>query len=199
MLLQFNFPDHTKLVLAPGRTRSSSPWIDFYHLSPSAARYFAAKGKMHPSGFDTRAVASDEAATFLSIIGGNSMNSVEDRIREVLDANSFLQKISFITDVLKSWIKHGRLGGRPISNRPASGDESVPPEMFWQGSQCRAQPGTPGLKYVWVTVGAPDGDGEYRSMMLKDHEAEKMEKRSDGHHDRDMELLRERMRVMGRD
>ena len=34
---QFNFPDHTKLVIAPGRTRSSSPWIDFYHLSPSAA------------------------------------------------------------------------------------------------------------------------------------------------------------------
>lgn len=195
---QFNFPDHTKLVIAPGRTRSSSPWIDFYHLSPSAARYFAGKGKMHPSGFDTRAVASDEAATFLSIIGGDSINPVEDRIREILDANSFLEKVNFITDVLKSWIKHGRLGGRPISNRPTSSEESVPPEMFWQGPQARAQPGTPGLKYVWVTVGAPDGDGEYRSMMLKDHDAEKLEKRSSGDHDRDMDLLRERMRVMGR-
>jgi hypothetical protein len=95
---QFNFPDHTKLVISPGRTRSSSPWIDFYHLSPSAARYFAAKGKMHPSGFDTRAIASDEAATFISIANGSSSNSVEERIREILDANSFMEKIGFMKD-----------------------------------------------------------------------------------------------------
>ena len=197
-LLQFNFPDHTKLVIAPGRTRSSSPWIDFYHLSPSAARYFAAKGKMHPSGFDTRAVASDEAATFLSIIGGSSINTVEDRIREILDANSFLEKVNFITDVLKAWIKYGRLGGRPVSNHPPSESESVPPEMFWQGTQVRSQPGSSGLKYVWVTVGAPDGDGVYRSMMLKDHEAEKLEKRANMDHEKDMDLLRERMQGLGR-
>lgn len=197
---QFNFPDHTKLVIAPGRTRSSSPWIDFYHLSPSAARYFAAKGKMHPSGFDTRAVASDEASTFLSIANGESLNSIEDRIREILDANSFVQKISFIKDVLKVWMKNGRLGGRPPSR--SVGDESATPEMFWQGTQERAQTGGHGTKFVWVTVGAPDGDGEYRSVMLKESDrekAERPEKKRGMDLDKEMDLLKERLRVMGRE
>jgi hypothetical protein len=176
---QFNFPDHTKLVISPGRTRSSSPWIDFYHLSPSAARYFAAKGKMHPSGFDTRAIASDEAATFISIANGSSSNSVEERIREILDANSFMEKIGFMKEVLKGWIKYGRLGGRPSTNKTPSGVD------------------------VWVTVGAPDGDGEYRSVMLKDSDREKLEKRgglSGGvDHEKEMDVLRERLRMMGRE
>ncbi|KAF9894610.1 Cell cycle serine/threonine-protein kinase cdc5/MSD2 [Aspergillus nanangensis] len=142
---QFNFPDHTKLVISPGRTRSSSPWIDFYHLSPSAARYLNAKGKMHPSGFDTRAVASDEAGTFLSIAYGTGVSAMDERIHDILEANSFLQKISFIKDVLKGWIKHGRLGGR------ASGSSVGSNEMFWEGSQERSHTGGGG-KYVWVTV-----------------------------------------------
>ncbi|KAJ5818822.1 hypothetical protein N7474_004413 [Penicillium riverlandense] len=186
---QFNFPDHTKLVISPGRTRSSSPWIDFYHLAPSAARYFAAKGKMHPSGFDTRAVASDEAATFISISQGETVNAIDDRIREILDANSFTQKISFIKDVLKVWIKYGRLGGRPSSKGSSA---SEPSEMFWQGNQERPQPGGHGTKFVWVTVGAPDGDGEYRSIVIKDND----EKRAEMDHEKEMELLKERFRAM---
>lgn len=196
---QFNFPDHTKLVISPGRTRSSSPWIDFYHLSPSAARYFSAKGKMHPSGFDTRAVTSDEAATFLSIINGITLNAVEDRIREILDANSFTRKVSFIKDVLKSWIKYGRLGGRPLPSRSSSGEDAVPPELFWQGPQERSQTGPHGTKFVWVTVGAPAGDGEYRYVMLKDNGHDQTGKRAAMDVDKEMDMLKERLRVMGRD
>ncbi|KAL2831731.1 hypothetical protein BDW59DRAFT_139925 [Aspergillus cavernicola] len=182
---QFNFPDHTKLVLAPGRTRNSSPWMDFYHLSPSAARYLATKAKMHPSGFDTRAVVSDDIATFLSIAYRPSASPLDERIREVLDANSFLQKISFIKDVLKGWIRQGRLGGRPSTDRAAT-------EMFWEGAQERAHSsGGGGSKFVWVTVGAPGGDGEYRSVVsLKD------KKPSTGE-GQDMEALRERLRLAG--
>ena len=154
---------------------------------------------MHPSGFDTRAVASDEAATFLSIINGESLNSVEDRIREILDANSFGQKINFIKDVLKGWIKYGRLGGRPSAKRSGSGDESMPTEMYWQGTQERSQTGTHGTKFVWVTVGAPDGDGEYRSVMLKDSDTEKSEKRAAMNLDKEVDMLKERLRAMGRD
>ncbi|KAJ5900002.1 hypothetical protein N7495_004746 [Penicillium taxi] len=183
---QFNFPDHTKLVIAPGRTRTSSPWIDFYHLSPSAARYFAAKGKMHPAGFDTRAIASDEAATFLNITQGEPMNSVEQRIREVLDANAFLQKISFIKQVIQCWIKFGRLGGRPPSSRSAP--DEIPHEMYWQGTQERPNPGH-GTKFVWVTVGAPDGDGEYCAVLMKEDEIEQQT-------DKEMDMLKDRMRAM---
>ncbi|KAF4171325.1 hypothetical protein CNMCM8694_002901 [Aspergillus lentulus] len=181
---QFNFPDHTKLVISPGRTRASSPWIDFYHLSPSAARYLSAKGKMHPSGFDTRAVASDEATAFLSIAHGSMMSSVDERIRDVLEANFFLEKISFIKEVMKSWVKHGRLGGGPSQDQ-TSVDAS---KMLWEGIQERAQLG--GGKFVWVTVGAPGGDGEYRSISLKEKETEGRE------NDPEMESLRERLRAL---
>ncbi|CAG8020935.1 unnamed protein product [Penicillium olsonii] len=188
---QFNFPDHTKLVISPGRTRSSSPWIDFYHLSPSAARYFTTKGKMHPAGFDTRAVASDEAATFLSIANGDSLNSMEDRIRDILDANAFIQKIAFIKDTLRVWIKFGRLGGRPPS---VESSDSMPDEAFWQGTQDRPQPKSPGTKFVWVTVGAPDGDGQYRSVMIQDDVREVAKWVTT--HERDMDLLQDRLHAL---
>ncbi|KAJ5463666.1 hypothetical protein N7475_008610 [Penicillium sp. IBT 31633x] len=193
---QFNFPDHTKLVISPGRTRSSSPWIDFYHLSSSAARFFAAKGKMHPAGFDTRAVASDEATTFLSIANGDSLNSTEDRIRDILDANAFIQKIAFIKDTLRVWIEFGRLGGRPPSVE--SSGQSMPDEAFWQGTQERSQPDSPGTKFVWVTVGAPDGDGNYRSVVLKDSDRERGSARTGMEHDKEMDLLKDRLRALGR-
>lgn len=193
---QFNFPDHTKLVISPGRTRSSSPWIDFYHLSSSAARFFAAKGKMHPAGFDTRAVASDEAATFLSIANGDSVNATEDRIREILDANSFIQKIAFIKDTLRVWIKFGKLGGRPPSID--STEQSMPDEAYWQGTQERSQPGSSGTKFVWVTVGAPDGDANYRSVMLKDSDRADGPRSAGMNYDKEMDLLKDRLRAMGR-
>ncbi|KAL4902668.1 hypothetical protein BDW74DRAFT_186849 [Aspergillus multicolor] len=182
---QFNFPDHTKLVLAPGRTRSSSPWMDFYHLSPSAARYLAAKGKMHPSGFDTRAVVSDEIATFLSIADGAGSSPLDEKIRDVLEANSFLEKIAFVKNVLKSWIRQGRLGGRASPNRPDT-------EMFWEGTQERAHASGGGSsKFVWVTVGAPGGDSEYRSVSLRD------KKNSSPTESDEMEALRERLQLAG--
>ncbi|BDD60147.1 hypothetical protein MAP00_005306 [Monascus purpureus] len=171
---QFNFPDHTKLVISPGRTRDSSPWIDFYHLSASAARYLSAKGRMHPSGFDTRAIASEEASILLAIAEGTLMSTANEKIQEVLEANSFLQKISFIRNVLKTWIKHGRLGGRPsshaLSGERQPDEKSFPSELYWEGAQELPQPGGPGGKFVWVTVGAPGGDGEYRAISLKPSE-----------------------------
>ncbi|KAF7128683.1 hypothetical protein CNMCM5793_003534 [Aspergillus hiratsukae] len=181
---QFNFPDHTKLVISPGRTRASSPWIDFYHLSPSAARYLSAKGKMHPSGFDTRAVASDEATAFLSIAHGSTVSSVDERIRDVLEANFFLEKISFIREVMNSWVKHGRLGGQ----RSRDQNSTDTPKVLWEGTQEQAQVG--GGKFVWVTVGAPGGDGEYRSVSLKERESEGRE------NDPEVESLRERLRAL---
>ncbi|KAI9925045.1 hypothetical protein ASPWEDRAFT_119969 [Aspergillus wentii DTO 134E9] len=187
---QFNFPDHTKLVISPGRSRTSSPWIDFYHLSPSAARYLTAKGRMHPSGFDTRAVTSDDATTFIAVAHGLSSSVADERLRDVLEANSFLPKVSFIKDVIKGWIKQGRLGGR--SSQPKSSTEgvSMSQEIFWEGTQERPQPGGSGGKFVWVTVGAPGGDGEYRSVSLK-------EKKMEVDHDREVNALRERLRALG--
>ncbi|GAB1203577.1 hypothetical protein APSETT445_002213 [Aspergillus pseudonomiae] len=179
---QFNFPDHTKVVISPGRTRSSSPWIDFYHLSPSAARYLSSKGKMHPSGFDSRSMASDEAGTFLSIAYGTGTTPKDERLRDILEANAFLPKITFMKTVLKGWIKLGRLGERPSDQQPVSDG------LFWEGAQERPQAGGSGSRFVWVTVGAPGGDTEYRSVSLK-----KGENEADG----EIDALRERLRRLG--
>lgn len=138
---------------------------------------------MHPSGFDTRAVASDEAATFLSIAQGICATPMEERIRDILVENSFIQKISFIRDVFKGWLKQGRLGGQP------SPSEGPAPEVFWEGTQERPQPGSSGGKFVWVTVGAPGGDGEYRSVTLK-------EKLAEADNDLDTDVLKERLRAL---
>lgn len=144
---------------------------------------------MHPSGFDTRAVASDEVATFMSIALGKLTSSVDVRIGEVLAANSFPEKIQFLKDVFAGWISKGRLGGRPSPKRaPGSDRGSAPLEMFWEGAQERPQGGT-GAKFVWVTVGAPGGDGEYRSISLKDNQAEKEED--------EVEALRQRLESLG--
>lgn len=227
--LQFNFPDHTKLVmhLPDRRSRSSSSTpsscqIDFYHLSPSAARYLSAKGKMHPNGFDTRSVISDNASTFFSSIsgdGGQTSGITPERFRDILEANFFREKIEFINLVLGSWMRNGRLGGRvvlpsssPLSSSSGSisvsssapltttsssystltrsatlstmhstaptsipdtgdgdtqGDNNSSFDMFWGGTQERSWMGSSGGKFVWVTVGAQGGDGEYISVVLK--------------------------------
>ncbi|KAB8070141.1 hypothetical protein BDV29DRAFT_38613 [Aspergillus leporis] len=186
---QFNFPDHTKLVISPGRTRSSSPWIDFYHLSPAAARYLRSKGHMHSEGFESRSVVSDEAGTFLSIAYGTSTSPMDDELRNILEANAFLQKITFMKAVLKGWIKLGRLGERlPLDQNSASEGGPGPFGMFWEGVQERPQPGASGGRFVWVTVGAPGGDAEYRSISLKKPENEL---------DDEMDALRKRLRMLG--
>jgi hypothetical protein len=139
---------------------------------------------MHPSGFDTRAVASDEATAFLSIAHGSTVSSVDERIRDVLEANSFLEKISFIREIMSSWVKHGRLGGQRSQDQTSTDAAKV----FWEGTQEQAQVG--GGKFVWVTVGAPGGDGEYRSVSLKERESEGRE------NDPEVETLRQRLRAL---
>jgi hypothetical protein len=74
----------------------------------------------------------------------------------------------------------------------------MPREMFWQGTQERSQPNTPGTKFVWVTVGAPDGDGQYRSVMLKDSDRERVAKRASTDYEKEMDLLKDRIRALGR-
>lgn len=121
---------------------------------------------MHPSGFDTRAVASDEAATFLAVASSSPESTSDDRLWDVLEANSFLQKMEFVRDVLSGWIRWGRLGGRPPPSFAKVDSESHGPteyrsEIFWEGPQERSSSGGNSGKYVWVTVGAQGGDGDY--------------------------------------
>ncbi|EEH46924.1 PLK/PLK1 protein kinase [Paracoccidioides brasiliensis Pb18] len=189
---QFNFPDHTKLVISlPDRKSQTSPKFspcqaDFYHLSPSAARYLSARGKMHPAGFDTRAVISENMNTYLAALSGGTAHPSgisSSRFRDILEANSFHEKINFVKQVLESWVGNGKLGSQVVLQKPIStarttisgkfipnaliSKQDYRGEVFWDGAQEKSWMTASGGKFVWVTVGAQGGDGEYFAVQLK--------------------------------
>lgn len=155
---------------------------------------------MHPSGYDTRAVTTDSASNyFASLFGERSAvtNSTKDKFQDILEANSFSEKVDFIIEVLESWIANGRLGGRILSRPPSSSaafsfqasiSRSISTsstyqtslsannldtisqgsaDMFWVGAQEKSWTAPSGGKFVWVTVGAQGGDRKYMSLSLK--------------------------------
>ncbi|KAF4628157.1 hypothetical protein G7Y89_g9997 [Cudoniella acicularis] len=81
---QFNFPDHTKIVISADGT-----WCDFYHLPLEAARDLATKGTISPSALD---------------------DQIDPMIQGVPEANDFRKKIEFIRLVVKEWTSNGGLG-----------------------------------------------------------------------------------------
>lgn len=155
--------------------------IDFYHLSPSAARYLAAKGKMHPSGFDTRTVISEPASAYLSSISGISTKIpgiTAERFRDILEANSFPKKLEFITTVIDCWATNKRLGGRVSLSSVSKVNGAIKctsADLFWDGAQERAWASASGSKFVWVSVGAQGGDGDYMSVKLQTNAAGEVE------------------------
>ncbi|OJD19954.1 PLK protein kinase [Emergomyces pasteurianus Ep9510] len=193
---QFNFPDHTKLVvsLSPNGPQTSSELgpcqVDFYHLSPSAARYLSTRGTMHPAGFDTRAVISENLNTYLAALSGYTANPSGiscSRFCDILEANAFREKLEFVQQVLGSWFENQRLGSRVAlrktlsATQATSSDKSIPEgltprrgyrgEMFWGGPQEKSWMSPSGGKFVWVTVGAHGGDSEYFAVQLKGNPA----------------------------
>lgn len=155
---------------------------------------------MHPSGYDSRAVTTDLASNyFASLFGERSTgsNSTKDKFQDILEANSFREKMDFIIEVLESWIANGRLGGRIMarssslsstssfqtsSSRSVSSTSTYPTsvsagnlgamsqssaDMFWFGAQEKSWTAPSGGKFVWVTVGAQGGDSKYMSISLK--------------------------------
>ncbi|KAK2737634.1 Cell cycle serine/threonine-protein kinase cdc5/MSD2 [Onygenales sp. PD_40] len=191
---QFNFPDHTKLVISLSSNTSQlssdlrSCQADFYHLSPSAARYLATRGRMHPAGFDTRAVISENIDTYLAALSGCNVHPsglTYSRFCDILQANAFREKIDFAKRVLGSWLAHKRLGARVVLEKPYSttgnalSDGSLADgltskrgyrgEIFWDGAQEKSWMSPSGGKFVWVTVGAHGGDSEYVAVLLKEN------------------------------
>lgn len=177
---QFNFPDHTKMVISlhhRSDPEALTCQIDFYHLSPYSAKYLAYAGKMHQQGFETRAVVSDDISTYFAALQNTTGSTSAAQLREVLQANAFLEKVEFICHVMGSWGRAGRLGAQ-VPPYPASalgGREQVG-EIFWPGMQEKtwvssstssSSSPSAGCKFAWVTVGAHGGDGDYFSVSLR--------------------------------
>ncbi|KLU91162.1 PLK protein kinase [Magnaporthiopsis poae ATCC 64411] len=159
--IQFNFPDHTKIVVD-----ATGTWCHFWHLTVEAARRLAGEGVLDETSLDERTVLSYPLQTLLNfnvssaktVRAGNPTwrrPEIAPEMRDIPAANDFRRKIEFMRSVVREWIAGGGVG---------SGDRSPQGRLRWKGHRMteRAQtsPGAPpGMqKHVWVTIGALHGD-----------------------------------------
>ncbi|CAM1507262.1 Fc.00g069030.m01.CDS01 [Cosmosporella sp. VM-42] len=153
--LQFNFPDHTKIVLDAAGT-----WCHFWHLPQDAAERLAATGTIGAAALDDRSMLSYPLQTLLNFQAkastARSGRTTTTRRRPEIDpelqgipaANDFRRKISFIKDVVKEWVTNGGLGNSQFSRES---------RLRWTGFRETIGSSSP-QKHVWVTVGARWGD-----------------------------------------
>ena len=146
---QFNFPDHTKIVITADGT-----WCDFYHLPMEAAREIATKGTLSPSALDDRQNLSFPTQTLLNFMTKPAKSTTRKRpeidpmIQGIPQANEFRKKIEFIRDVVREWVSNGGLGNSNMDTEH---------RLRWTGHREIVNTKKE-YKHVWVTVGARNGD-----------------------------------------
>lgn len=132
--LQFNFPDHTKLVLS-----GDGSWLDFYHLPVPAAKSLRRGLPVSDDILSHRSVLSYP----LSIMARGVCN--DDDFRETVEVNDLAAKLDFLKRVVNAWIDAGGLGALLAKDK----------YMKWKGAA------EPGSRSLWVSVGAFGADERY--------------------------------------
>ena len=136
---QFNFPDHTKLVVS-----DDGSWVDFYHLPVAAAQRLKTGGALDADALADRSVICYPTAVILhGAYRGHEF-------KEILKENELEAKMTFVKDVVGIWAKEGGLG--------CVGEQKG---VKWDGMTEK------GGKLVWVTVGAKGGDGRWEMPVSK--------------------------------
>ena len=133
---QFNFPDHTKIVVSDG-----GAWVDFYHLSAKAAKSLKQGSRLDIEALKDRSVVSYPTA--IMVHGVYQKRDFSD----IIANNDFVAKLDFVKRVFGTWIDCGGLGCLGV-------DEKY---LQWDGMTDR------GGKPVWVSVGAQSEDLRYHS------------------------------------
>lgn len=158
--MQFNFPDHTKLVLD-----STGTWCHFWHLPQDAAKQLEETGTLAESALDSRTVLSYPLQTLLNFTAAprqpatragtrSSSNPTRRRpeispeLQGIPAANHFRRKIEFIRDIIREWNANGGIGNSDMSREN---------RLRWCGVRETKNVPIP-TKHVWVTIGARWGD-----------------------------------------
>lgn len=161
--LQFNFPDHTKIVLDPTGT-----WCHFWHLPQDAAIKLAQTGELDETALDERAVLSYPLQTLLNFATKpaarptRATQSSQTRKRPEISpmmqgipaANDFRRKVDFIKNVIKEWVANDGMGNSDMSRAK---------RMMWTGYRETVIAGP--SKHVWVTIGARWGDERFSAIV----------------------------------
>lgn len=149
--LQFNFPDHTKIVLD-----ATGTWCHFWHLPQEAAERLAETGTIGAAALDDRATLSYPLQTLLNFQSRTANPTRSTRTRPVIDpelqgipaANDFRRKIEFVRSVVKEWVANGGLGNSSMAREQ---------RLRWRGHRETIHSTAP-QKHVWVTIGSRWGD-----------------------------------------
>lgn len=161
--LQFNFPDHTKIVLD-----STATWCHFWHLPQEAAVKLAQTGELDETALDERAVLSYPLQTLLNFASKpairptrNAQSSqtrkrpeISPMLQGIPAANDFRRKVDFIKNIIKEWVGNDGLGNSNMSREK---------RMMWTGYRETVIAGP--SKHVWVTIGARWGDERFSAIV----------------------------------
>jgi myosin I len=132
-ILQFNFPDHTKLVLAP-----DGKYCSFTSLPVEAMDHMKKNGDLPMKFMKHREVLSGPIQCLLHPATGRT---------DMMRANLLEEKVRFIAGVANLWVEGGGLGCRPSD---AEWPRWLGPHLEDAG----------GKKIDWITVGRFGGDLE---------------------------------------
>ncbi|KAB5563543.1 hypothetical protein GE09DRAFT_1112845, partial [Coniochaeta sp. 2T2.1] len=160
--MQFNFPDHTKIVLD-----STGTWCHFWHLPAAAALKLEETGALDESALDDRTVLSYPLQTLLNFsvppkqpaTRSASASAASRRLRPEISpnlqgipaANQFRRKIEFVRDMVREWTSNGGIGNSDMSRER---------RLRWTGVRETKNVQVP-AKHVWVSIGARWGDERY--------------------------------------
>ncbi|KAI0200332.1 hypothetical protein F4808DRAFT_167189 [Astrocystis sublimbata] len=153
--LQFNFPDHTKLVLD-----ATGTWCHFWHLPQHSAEKLAATGELDEAALDERGILSYPVQTLLNFTTKSARNptrkrpEIDPEIQGIPGANDFRRKIEFIVRIIKEWTTNNGLGNCRMDREH---------RLMWMGSRESVHSGP--SKHVWVTIGARWGDSRYSAVV----------------------------------
>lgn len=158
---QFNFPDHTKIVLD-----GTGTWCHFWHLPLEAAKKLVETGELVDHALDNRSLLSYPLQTLLNFSvapkqpaarAGTASRSVSNSRRRpeispemqgVPAANQFRKKVQFILEVVREWNKNGGIGNSDMTREG---------RLMWTGARQTVGCEVP-TKHVWVTIGSRWGD-----------------------------------------
>ncbi|KAK3336492.1 hypothetical protein B0T19DRAFT_40329 [Cercophora scortea] len=158
--MQFNFPDHTKIVLD-----SIATWCHFWHLPEDAAKHLEESGSLAESALDDRTVLSYPLQTLLNFstppkqpsqrastrsasASSRRRPEISPELQGIPAANHFRKKVEFIRDVIREWNANEGIGNSDMSREK---------RLRWTGIRETKNVPIP-AKHVWVTIGARCGD-----------------------------------------
>ncbi|KAF2798632.1 kinase-like protein [Melanomma pulvis-pyrius CBS 109.77] len=145
---QFNFPDHTKIVLSADGTHASFtvlPLSAIKHINtdPTDLPFDLIEGREVVSGTVDQLLYG--AQPTVNLTSKSTSSSSEIDVLALTAANALPDKLRFIIKVIGYWISGGGLGCKPAGTK----------WLVWEGTTLNDAGGS---KLDWVTVGRFGGD-----------------------------------------